>query len=355
MQANRESLLKVASLVRPALSNQSYIPALSHIRFAAGFATAYNDVLAIGVKYDTEIDACVPGELFIKALGSFNTENVVLQDLDGTALLVTAGRSKLKLPVLPAKDFPFKEPTGRPDVVELTDDILAAIKRCLISVGSDPTRPEQMGVTLQVEDGKAVTYSTDNFTISRCTTKSKISLPGDAPIILPLEFCEQLLSMSNVYPDEEADLLVYPGGLFAKFGKKAWVMTKTVVDLEPLDFEAALGKAANLKRLGDEMQKMPTTMDSAWNRAMLVLSGVADPATKVTVNKESVDLLSRSDTGEAEDTLMLEGLEEMDFYVDPSLVVRGLKHAACIAFYKRALVLASADGAFVHVIAHCAG
>jgi hypothetical protein len=39
--------LRLAKLVQPALSTQDYIPALKHIKFEGGYATAYNDVSAI--------------------------------------------------------------------------------------------------------------------------------------------------------------------------------------------------------------------------------------------------------------------------------------------------------------------
>lgn len=351
---NRDALLKTANLVRPALSTQSFIPALTHIRFADGFATAYNDVMAIGVKTDVDLEQCVPGELFIRALSSFNTESIVADTVDDTTLLITAGRSKLKLPVLPVDKFPFEPPKGKPSVVELTDPILQALNRCLFSVGTDPTHPAQMGVTLQVEGGKAVAYSTDNFTISRAATKSEIKLPGDAPIILPTAFCEQLLAMAKAFPEEDLDLHIYPGALFVKFGKKAWLLTKTVVDLEPLDFEKIVGKHFDLKGLKAELQAIPDTFDSAWNRALLVLSTEADKATKVTLAKESAALHSRSEMGEATDTLLLQGLDPMEFYVDPTLVVRAAKTCGAVAFYKRALVLATDDASFAHLIAHCA-
>ena len=97
MELNRDKLLKIAMQVRPALSSQPYIPALSHIRFSGGDATAYNDVSAITVEAGCDLEVCVPGELLIRALQSLNAEKVLVKQGQGS-LVLSAGRAKLKLP-----------------------------------------------------------------------------------------------------------------------------------------------------------------------------------------------------------------------------------------------------------------
>lgn len=351
---NRDALLKLATLVRPALSTQSFIPALTHIQFDGRWATTYNDVTAISVASDADIDACVPGELLIKALSGMNSDTVLVQrDEKGDHIRISAGRSKLKLPALPTSVFPLRMPTDKGAVVELDREIIDGIRRCLFSVGADPTHPSQMGVTLEVENGYAVLYSTDNFSISRCQTKSKVRLPADAPIIMPTLFCDQLLALSKAFPDEDVDLLLHSGAIVAVFGKKAKLMSKLVVDLEPLDFSQILSKHLQVDDVKKKLSKLPVAFDSAWNRALLVLAGEADKATMVAGGGRLL-LTSKSALGEAEDELEIDGpLPKKDFYVDPTLVVRAAKMCGSIAFYERVMVLASDDATFVHLIAHC--
>lgn len=358
--ANREALLRLSTILRPALSTQSFIPALSHIHFKAGSAVAYNDVTAIEVKAEFEglQDCCVPGELLIKALGSFKSEEVRVDELDGGSLLLTAGRSKMKVPFLEGSAFPYKPPTTKPHVVELSAAVLEGVRRCLFAVGTDPTHPAHMGVTLDTLDGCAVLYSTDNFTLSRYNTSYKIKLPADSPIILPTFFCEQLLALAKNWPEEEVDLEIYPGAIQAVIGKKAKVLTKTLVDLEPLDF----GKIIDKYLAGGDVRKalntIPDSFDAAWNRALLVLSGEADKATKVTATKDGFTMLSTSAVGESEDSLEFEGdfpkaCEK--FHVDPTMVVRAAKTCGQLAFYPRVVVLATDDANFIHLIAHVVG
>jgi DNA polymerase III sliding clamp (beta) subunit (PCNA family) len=352
---NRDALLKLLSLVRGGLSTQSFIPALTHIRFADGYATTFNDVLSLSVKVPVDLELCVPGELVIKALGSFNAEQVMLQEGGPEEpLVVSSGKSKLKVPTLSTKQFPLEMPRGKPEVVPLTDELLVAINKCRFSVGSDPTHPAQMGVTLATgKSGTLVAYSTDNFTISRALTASKVRLPGDAPVILPTAFCEQILALSKAFPDADMDLEIYASALRVTFGKSAWVMTKTLA-LESMEFEKIISKYLNPAKLKEELQPLPTAFDSCWNRALLVLGAEADKSTKVTVSPDSAILFSSGAAGESTDTLPLDGAEKMEFHVDPTLVVRAAKQCGSVAFFPGVMVLASDDATFVHIISHCA-
>lgn len=356
--ANRDALLSLMTLVRPALATQSFIPAWTHIRFADGFATTFNDTVSISVKVpmDGLAPVCLPGELFIKALSSFNSETVLLQDNDTTMVLV-AGRSKMKVPVMGIEDFKMPMLKGTAVNLELTDDILAGVKACLFSVGTDPTHPSQMGVTLDAAGGVAVLYSTDNITLSRYATKSKIKLPADAPVIFPTFFCEQLLTMAKAFPDDTLTLEVYPGALRVLFGKKATLLTKTLVDTEPLDFHEVFNKYLDVGSARKLLCQLPASFDAAFNRALLVLANETDKAARVTVMKGgSVELFAKSQLGESSDEFIVENAAAArPFHVDPALVLRGAKTCGSMAFLDRVLLLASDDATFLHLIAHCAG
>lgn len=356
---SREYLVKAASLVRPAISNQSYIPALTHIKFADGWATTYNDVSAIAVKSPVEdLDLCIPGELLIKSLGSFGAAEVMVQENSKEgSVLITSGRSKLKLPTLPAKDFPFQWPEeGNSPSVVLTDSILKGIERCLISVGNDPTHPAQMGVTLESDGGTPVLFSTDNFTISRFAAKGKIKLPADSPVILPTFFCEQLISLSKVFSDAEITLHLLPGSILATFDAQAQLFTKMVTELEPVDFTRMVNRYFKIGDVKANQAPLPEGFEAAINRALLVLSGSADKATKISILDSGMRLASTSDLGDSNDTLNYEPSKhdpEEPFYVDPGLVARAAKACSHIYCLDKVLLLSNDDASFIHMISHC--
>jgi len=355
---DREALIKITGLVRPALSTQSYIPALQTIKFDKGFATAYNDISAISVRAGVEIEKCLPGEMLIRALSSFSADQIMFQEDGDAGLVLSSGRSKIKMPTQAPKDFPLAWPEDSDDEIILDHSILKGISACLISVGTDPTHPAQMGVTLDVDDkGNAVLFSTDNFTISRYQTKSKIKLPGDSPVILPRFFCEQLVTLSKAFADDEIALVMLPGALLVEFGANARLLSKTPVDLEPLDFPRIMAKHCKQVNLKDQLSEIPDSFDSAFSRALLVLGGEVDKATKITIGDGNFKMSSTSSMGDADDTLPYKGEmsdEPSDpFHVDPALVARASKACALMGFSKSVLVLADAEAQFVHLVAYC--
>ena len=354
---NREALVKIAQLVRPALANQAYIPALTHIKFDGEYATTFNDVSSISVRAAIEVRRCVPGDLLIRALGSFGGESIAFQEGKDSTIVLSSGRSKIKLPTLGLAAFPFKfDVNAGLSEFDLDASIMKGIERCLLSVGNDPTHPAQMGVTLDVDGkGNAVLFSTDNFTISRYQTKTKIKLPGDTPVILPTFFCEQAVGLAKTFKDEKPLLVLQDSGLLIEFGKSASLFTKTLVDLEPLDFPRIVEKHCKLSGLKDQLEPIPDGFDGALGRAMLVLSGEVDKVTKITMSDAGMKLNSSSAMGDSDDSMPFDGQDapEEPFYIDPGLLARAAKVCASMALLPKVVVLTDSDAQFVHLVAHC--
>lgn len=353
--ADRETLARVAALLRPALATRDYIPALTHIRFAAGEATAFNDVAAIWVVCPAPVERCVPGELLIKALTSFGGSEVLFQEGKDGSLTLKSGRGTVKLPTLGADAFPFKRPAADEGTeVDLVPSVVRGVERCLLSVGSDPRHPAQMGVTLESEGGLAVLYSTDNYTMSRCETEAKMKLPGDAPVILPRFFCEQLISLTKAFPEERATLVLHGGALHAELGDKAGILTRTPVDVTPLDFPRIVSRHVDLGKLRGTMAVIPDAFDAALGRAAMVLAGEVSKRTRARLDGDGLRLSSSCAAGESDDEMPFAGTKGLEFLMDPVMVARGAKACALVAFTDRVTAMADADCKFVHLVAHTA-
>ncbi len=355
---NREALIKVTSLVKPALSTQSYIPALKHIRFADGWATTYNDVAGIAVRCDIEVERCLPGETLIRALASFGAENLMVQEGKDSSVVLVSGRSKLKLPTMELKDFPFELPDEDAAEIVIDANIMKGIERCLLSVGNDPTHPATMGVTLDIDDnGHAVLYSTDNTTVSRYQTKTKIKLPADAPVIMPTFFCEQLVALTRAFADKEVEMQLLDGALLVFWGTSAKLFTKTVNDLVPLDFPRLMSKYCKMESLKKQLSIIPDSFDAALGRALLVLSGEVDKSTKITVTDGFLKLSSTSSMGDSDDSMKFETNADDSigdsFFVDPSLILRASKVCGLVGFMPKVVIMSDPDVTFVHLVAHC--
>lgn len=361
---NREAFLRIINLVSPALSTQDFIPILKNVCFRKGQAIAFNDRAAIGVKLPpglADLSMTLPGAMLKSVVASFNAENLSVQLGEGSEALITSGRSKIKLATMPVADFPFKMPPNGTRL-EFTEAMLQAVQLCLPAAGNDPTRPATMGVTLDSEDGYAVFYATDNATISRCKTRSKIKLPGDSPVILPTFFCEQLIPLSRAYPEGEWEIDLAPGvilgTLFEGEAPSAFILHREQVDPDPVDFPNIVNRHCKLATVVDLLEEIPPALDAAFNRAVLVQAQEPDKATKLTITPTAIKLLSSGPLGEAQDSIAFDGAGDSPpepFFVDPGLFSRGLKGVSHIAFFPKVVALGNKEASFLHLISHCVG
>ena len=360
MNTDRNNLLKLLQLLRPAISTQTFIPALQHVQFAEGWATAYNDTLGVSVRcdlLDAQLQQCLPGDLMIRALQSFKADAVALVPREAEVLVQSGRSSKMKLPSLPVGAFPFTMPTpqGAQHLCSVGDSLLAAFGLCLFGVGTDPTHPAQQGVTLEVVDGGVSAYTTDNVTITQVhVPDQQLNSPGGVPVLLPTALCEQLRTLGQAFQAEEIELYQLQGGYLATFGDRASLFCKALLDLDPLDFGAVLDKHITGNTLR-QLQPVPDGLEPALARALLVLQGEVDKVTQCSVRAGAVSLLSVGSLGDSEEQVSGPHalIPAQDVKVDPGLVLRALKHAGTWGFLRAGLLVASADCKFLHLISYC--
>lgn len=357
---SREALSRAAALVRPALSNQSFVPSLTHIKFEGGWMTAYNDITAISVKgpVSSDVELCLPGDMLVKAISGFSAQDLAIQEnAKEESVLLSSGRSKLKLPALKASDFPFELPRvdDAAATVRLSAAVLSGISMCLMSVGTDPTHAAQMGVTLDTNDeGQALLFSTDNFTISRYEASTKVKLPAGSPIILPTFFCEQLVALAKAFPDCDVDLHLHAGAIVASVGDIAALFTKMVDDLQPIAFEEMICKYFDPYTIDKKANPSPDGLADALGRALLVLQGESDKVVKVSLGDGTFKMSAASSLGDSSDTFSFDTDLDLDsFHTDPGLLSRALKQTTHLAFLPRVVVLCTKDGSFIHMVSHC--
>lgn len=362
--ANRGALLKAATLVRPALSDRGYVPALTHIAFDGEWATAFNDRMAIAVRCDTNVRRLVPGVLLVQGLSAFGGKEVLFHQNSDDSFVLKSGRSKMTLPTLPLGAFPFDWPDSRETpYINIDVEMVRAIKRCLISVNKDATQPAQMGVTLDIDDdGHAVFYSTDNGSISRCECKAKVKLPGDAPIIMPQAFCEQLIDLSAAYNECPPAMMVGPSWLEVQWneheggapGPEARLFTAMPVDLDPMDFPKLLRRhCGDLRTLTKRTCTVPESFDAALSRMLLVLPNETHKRVMVEVDRGTMTMHASSSLGDADDSVQIDIDDVRSVPMEAGLVARGLKQTDRIGLNDTVTILMGGEHSeFVHIVAH---
>lgn len=355
---DRAALQRAANLVKPAIAPKAYIPANTHIKFTRGWALAFNDVTAISVRCDVpDLECLVPGALLVSGLASFGGKEILVQRDEG-ALTMKSGRSKVKLPIMPLEAHPFEWPKEVDSTITLEDDMLDAIKRCLVSVNNDDSHPAQRGVTLDPEAGKAVFFSTDNKTVSRAACKSKVKLPGDVPIILPKFFCEILVELAKQFDECAAHMAIGNGWLEVQMLRKgeleARLFTRMPVDVSPMDFPKIVQRhCGDVSTLKKRMTVVPDELDGALDRALLVLGGEVRKKATLKIDDGTLKLRASSDLGDSDDSMKIDADDIGPVTVEADLLGRGLKLSSRISFTDTVTILsAGEDCEFLHIVAH---
>lgn len=359
---DRTKFLAALLACRPALASQQFVPAYTHFLFTRDRVTAYNDKLGIQVVLEGhDIDGCLPGDMLIKSLQTMTGDKVLVQDVEGErAVQLACGRAKVTLPLLMAEDFPIKWPnTEKQPFFAVTADVLAGLDACLPSVGINANQPAQQGVTITQGSGGPVLWSTDGNTITQfmCNPDKNFELPGEVPLIMPTQFCEQVLAMSKTYGKADQDVIALPGmvvcecfeGAEASF--VARVMCRTLVDLVPLDFEGVMRRHATQ----EEWNELPPGWEEALQRALVVTASEVDKVARFSKHRGALKVETKSAITEGEDMLDYGGNVPDKTALDPVLVLRGSKRATEVIFGAKALLLRGEKGKFTHMVAYYAG
>jgi len=351
----REELLEVLSLCKGSLSAQEFIPIQTHFCFTGNSVYAYNDVQCVEVEIETDLNCGLQGKMLYSVLSSYNQSEVDLTQDDGH-VLIKAGKTKTKLPLLPSSDFVFEYPDDSQDTLKIKVDttFLYGLKKCLISVGTDPRCPEEMGVTVSIDGADGYLYSTDNVTISRYKLPIKV-LGGKFVnnISLPKEFCQTLLSLTEVLGDEEVILTVGDGS-FAKADineSEAILFTRLIGNMDAIDFDGMINSHVTQEVMNGAVAITDDFVVSL-ERANLILASkeVIDGATEFKITPDCVSLHTESASGELDDSLDVSTGKTLSFSASPFFLSRACKNCETIVFADEAIVLT--DKNYTHLVSH---
>ena len=362
---NKQDFIEKLNHTKPFLMSQDFIPILTHFCFDEKHVSAYNDVAGISISMESELHCAVPGQLLLKMLGTIGTETVRIEmPTEGTVKLIS-GKTNVKLPSLPPEDFVFE----LPDIVDVPavkvpKEFLIGLSKCLISVGQDPSHPEQTGVAWAVEKNKISIYSTNNRSISKYSLEQEgIGFEKEQEklkVIIPAFFCEEIIALADVYAgnDDSIDLYIQDITKGSKFvvailGKHGSCKIFTrLINGEFMNFEGVIERMLEGAN-SDSFVEIPEGLAATLERASLLLSVTDNNNSEVSVNEDEVTLLSESSFGKALDVIKFpKPLGTFRFDVDPVLIQNGFKVANKIALLPKLIVLTTDSKNFTHLISH---
>lgn len=267
----RQEFIDKLKAVAPAISSNPIVPLLTTFWFTGTQLLAYNDQIALAVPLRTAFKGAI-SEKLLHLLEASGFEDMDLAVEDNILMVKRAGgKTAIKLAMM-APEFLFTMPeVGGSIPQRQIGGLVRAIDHCLMSVGTDTSKPEYLGVTVVAENGRLTAYATDGNTISRARVKD-IDLPR---AILPGEFCRQLVSLYGNLTEEGGESLCSFAIQNREEEQYALFTTDTVAlygriiaTSSPLNFAAVLANLVPSR--SEDLVEIPEQFNGAVDRAMIV-------------------------------------------------------------------------------------
>ncbi len=303
----RTELLERLDLVEPAISNNNMIPVLMHVWFTKTHVMTFNDSIAISAPCNTDFAGAVPGTLLIDLLKrAKGTETELIPSKD--ELLIKAGSTKVKLPLLPPSSFVHEMPSLSKDTVAIpAAELIKRIAGCLRSVSDDTSVPDHLGVTLIPNGSELHLFSTNHATLSHARVKTKYSLKSR--VVLSTAFCKQLVQLTDGGKSANVKLDIQPTYSLMITDEGVTLFGRLIDVDRPLEFPDML-RASTPKDYQKHLVPFPKNgklLDIA-ERAIIVTDSPIDKgSTTITVNDGKMIFLSKSSTAEVRDVALVPG------------------------------------------------
>ncbi len=325
----RKELLATLQTVAPALASNDIIQSLSHFWFRGKSVMAFNDQISISTPLATDFVGAVPGSLILKLLnatGSEKIEFLTVDDKDNSEIILKAGAAKIRLPVMTgAEAFIFDFPKSKDGVtITPTDKLISAFETCMMSVSSDTSVPDQLGITVITDGNKIDLYSTNNVSLNYCPIRVKDTLPK-LRMILPTLFCSQFLALAK--NSEKVTLTLCPDHVVMDAdGTK--LFGKFVETPNPLDFVSIIKQhTVDPKK---QLIEIPAKLGPTLDRIIIMTesqSKVDQSPVRITVADGKMSFFAKSEKGEVKDYVVVKGdlQKDLQIRVDPRPFKKGVE------------------------------
>ncbi len=348
----RKELLDKLNIAKTCLATQDVIPVLTHFYFDKNQIMSFNIGQAVIIQEETGLDCCVPGDELTKLLASYSTDDVSINQKDGT-IAVKSGRSNVKLKTLPSNNFPFKlDSKESAKQHELTGEFFEGLRQVSISMGNNASKRNQYGITVISNAQKTTLYSSDIARISSFILSKPLE-SEPFTILLPRPFCENLISISKDFDGGK----LYVGKDYIlidlyKEGKSSGIKlySKFSDDVNLLPFEKIMG-SLDLAKV--KFQAVPENFRDCIDRNLILVSSDKNPEIELSTNGKNMTVTSSNDQGDVSDEVEFqEPLDTVTCKMKPLFARQAISASNSIAFteFEGGIILIGVSGNFLHLV-----
>ncbi len=348
MKFVRTEMLDTLKMIEPAIAPRELVGQLVHIWFSGETVTAYNDVIGIEAPFATDFKGGLRGSVLLGILSNSGAANVEVNEGKEGEMLIKAAGAHVNLALLPESDLPFAFPARVDKLTSFDDKFVEALNRVLISVGSDTSVPDQLGVTVIDEGPKLQLLTTDSNTIS----SMRIAKPKGwvvERVTIPTVFCSELQRICK----GGGDLSISDNDIIAKSPSGVRLFSRLVAIERPLKFNETIKKMAppDMKML----VPIPEMLKRALDRVSVLMDGNTEDVAFFFENNKAgescVGLFAKTSLGEIDDVIRLkEGTHhDIEQRIDHSLIARAVDRCDKFLLSDRCLTMTGPDD-FLYLI-----
>ncbi|MHA1540516.1 MAG: DNA polymerase III subunit beta [Alphaproteobacteria bacterium] len=250
-----KDLLKSLSHVVPIAERKSTIPILTNIKIEAGnnlvFTTTNTDIETIETvpaQIIEEGKTTVPAHILYDIARTLTEDEVSFATKDGK-MVISAGKAKFSLPMLPADDFPMMSGTSLPFKFKISpDDLISLIDKTKFAVSNEETRYYLNGIYLHVveKDGQNLLRSsaTDGGRLAIYDVPAPEGSKGMPSVIVPKQVIAELRKFLD---SSDKDITVEVSETKTRFLFENATMTSKLIDGKYPNYLAVIPKGNDKK------------------------------------------------------------------------------------------------------------
>ena len=155
-----------------------------------------------------DCDFTLPARKLLEILNALTDhENVTFTVLE-SKVDITAGKSKISLPTLPASDFPFMDPMDTDSMTSVDNkDLTKIIQKTSFAMAYQDARHFLNGLHMCADNGKIVSVCTDGHRLAKYV--SDINCNDDLSIIIPRKAILEINRILTYFNNNNDNLITY--------------------------------------------------------------------------------------------------------------------------------------------------
>ncbi len=159
---------------------------------------------------------------------------------DGDTLLVSAGRSKFKLPTLPTDSFPTMPEGDLPHkFVVGASEFATLIHYTKLAISTEETRYYLNGIYMHESEGSLFAVSTDGHRLAKALTPIGADASGIPGVIIPRK---TVLELQKLLDETDDDVTIRLSENIIEFSMKSAVITSKLIDGTFPEYERVIPK-----------------------------------------------------------------------------------------------------------------